>query len=156
MKLLVKTAFLSLLVGCTGGTQQSEEQIRMALAEQLQNIEEMTNQGHPPEHANKLYLEYFSANPSVLPHGGELLTGKEEIAAFYTEVFSAGKLISNAYKEPVIGISDHYAVRVYEGTAEIQPSNRRRAISYTNIYTDVMVREEGQWKIQWHSWVPAD
>ena len=66
-----------------------------------------------------------------------------------------GTLISNSYTEPAIGISEKYVVRVYEGTAEFQPSETEEIFRYTNVYTDILVYEDGDWRIQWHSWVPA-
>ena len=66
-----------------------------------------------------------------------------------------GTLISNSYEEPILGISDQYVVRTYEGTAEFQPSGDEEIFTYTNVYTDVLIYEDGDWKIQWHSWVPA-
>ena len=144
---------LSCIAGCATETAPDDEQIRAALIDQLHAIEAMTNQGYPPEKANALYLEYFSAQPMVLPFGGELLVGKEAIGEFYDRVFSMGKVISNAYTEPTIGIADGYVVRVYQGTAEFQPTGSDEVSSFTNLYTDVMVYEESGWKIQWHSWV---
>jgi hypothetical protein len=146
------------IVGCSGGSPPDESQIQEAVADQLQNIQAMTNQGHPPEKASALYLDYFSANPIVLPYGGKMLVGKDEVADFYAEVFSMGTIISNSYTNATIGIADEYVVRIYEGTAEFQPFGEEEIFSYTNVYTDVLVYEDGKWKIQWHSWVraPAD
>ena len=144
-----------MLVGCADSSVPDETHVREALVSQLQSIEEMTNQGYPPEKSNALYLDYFSANPIVLPYGGEILVGTEEVSEFYTDVFSMGTLISNAYGEPTIGISEGYVVRIYEGTAEFLPSGGDEVFTYTNVYTDILVYEDGEWKIQWHSWVPA-
>ena len=151
----VLAVILLLIVGCSDVSSPDENQIRAALAGQLRSIEEMTNQGHPPEKVSALYLEYFAADPIVLPYGGRTLVGVEEISDFYAKAFSMGTLISNSYEEPILGISDQYVVRTYEGTAEFQPSGDEEIFTYTNVYTDVLIYEDGDWKIQWHSWVPA-
>ena len=154
IKLIVAVILLS-IAGCFADSPPDESDIRAAVAGQLQDIEAMTNQGHAPEEMTALYLEYFSADPIVLPYGGETLDGTDEIADFYSRVFSIGTLINNAYAEPMIGISEGYVVRIYQGTAEIQPPDTEETVSYTNVYTDVLVYQDGDWKIQWHSWVPA-
>jgi len=115
----------------------------------------MTNQGHPPEKSTALYLEHFSTNPTVLPYGGQLLEGKDSISEFYLSVFSMGSVISNAYTEPTISISDGFAVRTYSGTVEFLPTGSEESLGFTNVYTDVLIQENATWKIDWHSWVPA-
>ena len=146
---------IMLIMACTESPPASRQQVRDVIAVQLSDIETMINEGHPAQVASALYLEFFSANPSVLPYGGELLKGQSEVKDFYTRVFSMGTLISNVYSAPTIEVADGFAVRTYEGTAEIQMMDGSEVLKYTNVYSDVLVPENGEWKIFWHSWVPA-
>jgi ketosteroid isomerase-like protein len=147
--------YLILLPGCSETPTPDYGEMREALANQLLDIEMMTNQGHLPDTMSAKYLEFFSSDPSVLPYSGDLLEGREAVSAFYSSVFSMGTLGSNSYTEPTIRITEGFAVRIYQGTAEIQLSGSEKPMRYTNVYTDVLVREDGVWKIDWHSWVPA-
>jgi hypothetical protein len=63
--------------------------------------------------------------------------------------------VSNLYTKPTIEVATGFAVRTYEGTAVIRLSESDDILSYTNVYTDVLAHENGEWKIVWHSWVPA-
>jgi len=147
--------YLIVLLGCSETPTPDYGQMREALANQLLDIEMMTNQGHPPEMMSARYLEFFSTDPSVLPYGGDLMEGREAVSAFYSSVFSMGTIVSISYTEPTIRITDGFAVRIYQGTAELQLSGSEEHLRYTNVYTDVLVRDDGVWKIDWHSWVPA-
>ena len=151
----VVVAVMILIVGCSESIPPDDSQIQAAIAGQLKDIETMTNQGHPTEKATVLYLEYFSSDPTVLPYGGHLLEGRHAVSDFYSSVFSMGTIISNSYTEPTISVSDGFAVRTYEGTAEFRPFESEDILSYTNVYTDVLVQENDAWRIDWHSWVPA-
>jgi len=151
----VIAAIVILMVGCSEPTPPDDSQIRAAVVGQLKNIETMTNQGYPMEKATALYLEYFSTDPTVLPYGGHLLEGRNAVSDFYSSVFSMGTVVSNYYTEPTISISDGFVVRTYEGTSEFRPSGGEDTLSYTNVYTDVLVRENDAWRIDWHSWAPV-
>jgi len=155
MRAIFFAVFVLLFVGCSKSSSPSEEQDREMIAGQLHEIEAMVNEGHAAEKSSSLYLNYFAVDPNVLPYGSQLLSGKAEVLDFYTKVFSIGTVVSNSYTEPTIEVAGEFAIRTYEGTAQIQLSESNDLISFTNVYTDVLVSENGEWKILWHSWVPA-
>lgn len=65
------------------------------------------------------------------------------------------KILSNRYDNPVIVVNGPMATRRYLGTAEFTVTGQEEILTAKNRYIDVLVKENGQWKTLWHSWIPV-
>jgi hypothetical protein len=85
-----------------------------------------------------------------LPYGAEFKRTVRGIGLL-RENFSMGAIVSNVYKESTIEVAHRIAERIYGGTAEIRLSDTDDLLKYTNVYSDVLIPENGEWKMLWHS-----
>lgn len=126
-----------------------------AIKAQLVEIAEMTLVARPTEEMTDLYLEYFAKEPTLLPAESDTLRGRAAIADFYNRAFQGIEILSNDYRDPVVVVDGDMAVRRYIGTAVFMIAGEPDPVTATNRYVDVLVKENGRWKILWHSWVPV-
>ncbi len=132
----------------------SEDEVEIIRA-QLHEIAWMSAEDRPVSEMADEYMTYFAADPTLLPPNSEPLAGREAIEEFYNSVFGGVRLISNQYFDEEIVVSGDMASRRYIGMAHLSfPGDASEVVSI-NRYVDVMVREDGEWKMLWHSWVPV-
>jgi len=127
-----------------------------AIMAQLIEIAEVSQSGLPMGEMTDRYLSYFAANPTLLPAGQAALTGREAIQDFYNGAFRDIVIESNIYRDPVVVVNGDMATRRYIGTAVLITADQPDPVSATNRYLDVLIKEGGEWKMLWHSWVPVD
>jgi len=127
-----------------------------AIMAQLTEIAEISQSGLSTVEMTDSYLSYFAANPTLLPAGQAALTGREAIQNFYNGAFRDVVIESNIYRDPVIVVNGEMATRRYIGTAVLKIADQPDPVSATNRYLDVLIKEDGEWKMLWHSWVPVD
>ena len=142
-----------LLFACTQfeNSETEAESIRAQLIE----IARMSALDRPTTEMTAEYLHYFSAEPTLLPAGGAAIHGRDAIARFYDSAFDGITIISNDYEQPVVIVNGSTAVRRYLGTAVFELQGDEEPEIARNRYIDVLVKEDGEWKMQWHSWVPV-
>lgn len=126
-----------------------------AIKAQLVEIAEMTQVARPTEELTDLYMAYFAKEATLLPAGSGALRGRAAIAGFYNRAFQGIEILSNDYRDPVVVVDGNMAVRRYIGTAVFMIADEPDPVTATNRYMDVLVKENGRWKILWHSWVPV-
>jgi ketosteroid isomerase-like protein len=149
-------ALLTIIVLCISCSQpkDSDNEIESIRA-QLLEIAEMSALDRPTAEMTSEYMTYFSKEPTLLPANGEAVHGQEGIAAFYNDVFDGIKILSNQYENPVIVVSDDMATRRYIGTAVFIIAGEEVRVTAKNRYVDILVKENGEWKMLWHSFVPV-
>ncbi|MEE8464493.1 MAG: DUF4440 domain-containing protein [Gammaproteobacteria bacterium] len=126
-----------------------------AIKAQLVEIAAMSQVARPTEEMTDLYMAYFAKEPTLLPAGSDALRGRAAIAEFYNHAFQGIEILSNDYRDPVVVVDGDMAVRRYIGKAVFMIAGEPDPVTATNRYVDVLVKENGRWKILWHSWVPV-
>jgi ketosteroid isomerase-like protein len=151
MKNIALLPTIILLLACTqvANSDSEVESIRRQLIE----IAEMSALDRPTTEMIEEYMRYFAAEPTLLPANGAAIYGREAIADFYNNVFNDITIISNKYEEPVILVNGLTATRRYLGTAKFEIVGKKGTVTAKNRYIDVLVKEGGEWKMLWHSWV---
>lgn len=148
---LVFASFL-LLVGTQVAASDAEvESIRTQLLE----IAAMSAADLPTTKMTEKYMHSFAEEPTLLPANGAAIRGRDAIAEFYNTAFDGIKILSNKYEEPVIVVNGSMATRRYLGTAVFRLADDNEPVTAKNRYLDVLVKESGEWKMLWHSWVPV-
>ena len=99
------------------------------------------------------YMKYFAAEPILVPDGHPAIQGREQVAGFYITVFESVRILSNTYEDPEIIVNGSRASRHYLGTAVFAIEGQQDPVTARNRYIDVLVRENGEWKMLMHSWV---
>ena len=153
MKNLVLLPTIILLLACTQ-VENSDTEIE-SIRTQLIEISEMSALDRPTTEMTEEYMQYFAAEPTLLPANGAAIYGREAIAHFYNNAFSDITIISNEYAESVIVVNGSTATRRYLGTAVFELAGEEEPLTAKNRYIDVLVKEGGEWKMLWHSWVPV-
>ena len=145
-------ALLTMIVLCAACSQpeDSDQEIESIRA-QLLEIANMSAIDRPTAETMNEYMTYFSEEPTLLPANGEAIHGREAIARFYIEAFSGIKILSNVYERPVIVVTGDMAIRRYIGTAVFIISGQEDPVTAKNRYIDLLVKENGDWKMLWHS-----
>jgi len=153
MKYLALVSICILMFACTdvGDTDTEIELIRAQLVE----IAEMSALDRATAEMTNEYLRYFAAEPTLQPADGDSIHGRDAIARFYNDAFENIKILSNTYKEPVITINGATAIRRYTGIAVFAVAGQSEQVTATNRYTDVLIKESGEWRMLLHSWVPV-
>ena len=152
MRNLALLSVCVLFLACTdvGDTDKEIELIRA----QLLDIAEMSARERPTSELTDEYLHYFAANPTLRPSDGDPIHGRDDIAHFYNDAFESIKILSNQYEDPVITVNGATALRRYTGTAVFAVVDQSEQVTAKNLYTDVLIKEGGEWKMLLHSWVP--
>jgi hypothetical protein len=129
-------ALLTIIVLCISCSQpkDSDNEIESIRA-QLLEIAEMSALDRPTAEMTSEYMTYFSKEPTLLLDGI--------------------KILSNQYENPVIVVSDDMATRRYIGTAVFIIAGEEVRVTAKNRYVDILVKENGEWKMLWHSFVPV-
>ena len=127
------------------------ERIRL----QLQEIATMSSGNIRGPEMIAQYMTYFSNEPTLLPPNMAAIQGRDAIADFYYGAFENITIISNVYVPEAIVVDGDFAIRRYEGTAVFRTSDDDEPRTANNRYVDALVREGGEWKMLWHSWVPV-
>jgi ketosteroid isomerase-like protein len=153
MKNSALLAMSILLLACTQGV-DSETEVESIHA-QLLAIAEMSALERPTAEMTDEYMHYFADEPTLLPANGEAIYGRDAIAGFYNDAFDGIRILSNKYEEPVIVVDGNLATRRYLGTAVFALADDEEPVTAKNRYLDVLVKENGEWKMLWHSWVPV-
>lgn len=122
---------------------------------QLVEIAELFTPERPAAEITAGYVSYFAEDATLLPANGEAVQGLNAIAEFYGNVFGGVSIVSNRYDDPVVVVDTALASRHYVGTAVFHVSGQESPITARNRYIDVLIKENGQWKMLWHSWVPV-
>ena len=135
----------------------SEREIEVIRA-QLHEIAWMSAEDRPIPEMTAEYMNYFAAEPTLLPPNQEAVVGREAIEDFYNRAFGGIRLISNQYFDEEIVVNGDMASRHYVGIAHLSfpgdPDDMTEIMSI-NRYMDVLVKEDGEWRMVWHSWVPV-
>ena len=148
---LLMTIVLCAACSQPGNSDKEVESIRAQLLE----IATMSALDRPTAETTNEYMTFFSEEPTLLPAAGAAIHGREAIARFYNDAFSSITILSNVYERPVIVVTGEMATRRYFGTAEFIISGQDDPVTAKNRYIDVLVKENGDWKMLWHSWVPV-
>ena len=122
---------------------------------QLHEIAWMSAEDRPVTEMTEEYMTYFAAEPTLLPPNSEPIVGRDAIAEFYNGAFGGIRLISNRYYDESIVVYGDMASRHYIGMAHLSFPGDASEVMSINRYIDVLVREDGEWKMVWHSWVPV-
>jgi ketosteroid isomerase-like protein len=142
-----------LLLACTQ-VEKSDTEVE-SIRTQLIEIAKMSALDRPTTEMVEEYMQYFAAEPTLLPANGAAIYGRDSIARFYNNAFDGITIISNKYEKPVIVVHGSTATRRYSGTAVFQLAGSSSPATAKNRYVDVLVKEGGEWKMLWHSWVPV-
>jgi ketosteroid isomerase-like protein len=134
----------------SAGEDFEADQIRFQLTE----IAMMTGSASSPDELIRRYMKYFSETPTLLPPDQGAIHGRAAITEFYRQGFHGMKIISNRYTDPVVVVEGGMAVRRYFGTGVVSIDDDPEHISFANRYVDILRKENGEWKMHWHSWVP--
>lgn len=153
MKNLAQLMIIVLCVSCSQ-PDVSDNEIE-SIRVQLLEIAQMSTLDRPTVELTNDYMAYFSEEPTLLPANGTAIHGREAIAGFYNEAFDGINILSNQYENPVIVVTGDMAARRYIGTAVFIISGQEDPVTAKNRYIDVLVKENGDWKMLWHSWVPV-
>lgn len=148
---LLLTVFMFLACTRVNDADTETESIRL----QLLAIAEMSMLDRPAVETTSEYMTYFASEPTLLPANGKAIYGREAIADFYNNAFDGIKILSNRYDNPVIVVNGSMATRRYLGTAVFQLPGQQEPVTAKNRYIDVLAKEDGEWKMLWHSWVPV-
>ncbi len=140
----------------TGAAYSAEEQVEIeAIREQILEIARVTSGQEAGVDVTSAYLGYFSREPVLrLPDGAEI-AGREAIDNFYRTAFDGFQMISNTYRDPGIEVRGSTATRTYIGEAVGIPPGADEPVTYRNRYYDELVKEDGEWKMQLHSFTPV-
>jgi ketosteroid isomerase-like protein len=155
MKNLAIVTTIVLCVACSQPNESDNAIEIESIRAQLLEIAEMSSVDRPIAELTDEYMTYFSKEPTLLPANGGAIHGQEAIAAFYNDVFDGIKILSNQYENPVIVVSDDMATRRYIGTAVFIIAGEADRVTAKNRYVDILVKENGEWKMLWHSFVPV-
>jgi ketosteroid isomerase-like protein len=152
MKNVALLPTIILLLACT----QVENAVSdvKSIRAQLMEIAEMSARDQPTAAMTDAYMKYFAAEPALLPANGKTIYGRAAIAHFYNDAFAGIKILSNRYEDPVIVVNGSFAARRYLGTAVSNISGQQNSVTARNRYIDVLVKEDDEWKVLWHLWVP--
>lgn len=153
MKNLALAPTIILLLACTQAENSASEV--ESIRTQLLEIAEMSARDRPTAEMTEEYMRYFAEEPTLLPANGDAIVGREAIVRFYNNAFDGIKIVSNKYEEPVILVQGSIATRRYLGTAVFNLAAQEEPVTARNRYIDVLVKENGEWKMLWHSWVPV-
>jgi ketosteroid isomerase-like protein len=153
MKNLMLLFICIVLFACTKASDPDTE--IQIIRTQLEEIAAMSALDRPTSELTNEYLRYFATEPTLQPADGDSIHGRDAIARFYNDAFENIKILSNTYKEPVIAINGETAIRRYTGIAVFAVAGQSEQVTATNRYTDVLIKESGDWKMQLHSWVPV-
>jgi len=148
---LLPTIFL--LLACTK-VENSDAEVEL-IRKQLTEIAEMSALDRPTTETTEEYMQYFAAEPTLLPANSAAIYGREAIARYYNNAFDDITIISNRYEEPVVVVNGSTATRRYLGTAVFELAGEEEPLTAKNRYIDVLVKEGDEWKMLWHSWVPV-
>ncbi|MDJ0909586.1 MAG: DUF4440 domain-containing protein [Woeseiaceae bacterium] len=146
------TLLAALCLGTSVFASESEVEIIRA---QLHEIAWMSAKDRPVPEMAEEYMTYFSAEPTLLPPNSEAIVGRDSIEEFYTGAFGGVRLISNRYYDEEIVVIGDMASRHYFGTAHLSFPGDASEVMSINRYVDVLVKEDGEWRMAWHSWVPV-
>ena len=122
---------------------------------QLLEIAAISGPDRPVSESTEEYLSYFSEDPTLLPPNAEAINGRDAITRFYNDVFDGIKILSNKYENAVIVVDGHTATRRYLGTATFLLADDEEPVTAKTRYIDVLTKENGEWRMLWHSWVPV-
>jgi ketosteroid isomerase-like protein len=153
MKNLALLFICIVMIACTKASDPNSE--IQTIRTQLEEIAAMSALDRPTSEMTDEYLRYFATEPTLQPADGDSIHGRDAIARFYNEAFENIKIISNTYNEPVIAINGATAVRRYTGKAVFAVGGQSAQVTATNHYTDVLIKEGGEWRMLLHSWVPV-
>lgn len=153
MKNCALLAMSILLLACPQGV-GAETEIE-SIHGQLLAITRMSVLDQSTAETTNQYMHYFADEPTLLPANGKAIVGRDAIADFYNEAFADIRILSNKYEDPVIVVDGAMATRRYLGTAIFVLADNEAPITAKNRYLDVLVKENGEWKMLWHSWVPV-
>lgn len=153
MKNIALLSTFALLLACT---QAEKSDIAVeSIRGQLMEIAEMSALNRPTAEMTEEYMRYFAAEPTLLPANGAAIFGREAVAGFYNNAFNDIKIVSNKYEDVVIVVNGSIATRRYLGTAVFEISGEEELVIAKNRYVDILIKEGGEWKMLWHSWVPV-
>lgn len=153
MKNLAILTTLGLCIACSQPDSSDNE--AESIRAQLLKIAGMSSVDRPTKEMTEEYMMYFSEEPTLLPANGTAIHGREAIADFYNAAFDGITLLSNKYERPVIVVTGDMATRRYIGTAVFIVAGQEEPITDKKRYIDVLLKENGDWKMLWHSWVPV-
>ncbi len=143
--------FLALLLSASAAFAGDIEDLEA----QLHEIAALTVSGLPADESMERYVGYFSEDAVLLPAGRDPIEGKVAILEFYVTGFEGAELLTNEYSEIVTIVDGDFAVRRYKGIAAARFAPASDPAYYTNRYLDVLRKDNGEWKIVWHSFVPV-
>jgi hypothetical protein len=101
------------------------------------------------------HLRFFAAAPTILPFDDDAIDGIVDVTNFYHRAYEDFEIVSNTYRDLVIVIHGDLATRRFVGTGVFRVSGQPEQIAGTSRYLDVLIKENDQWKILLHSWVPV-
>ena len=153
LALILATFAACQLAGCSVETPPGPEED--AITAQLLEIAAMSRSALPTTEMTDRYLHYFAAEPTLLPADRAAIIGRDAIADFYNGVFKDIEILDNEYREPVVVVRGDTATRRYLGTAVFRVPGEEAPVTATNRYLDLLVKENGEWKMLWHAWVPV-
>jgi len=153
MKILALLPVFIVLFACNKASEPDAE--IQTIRTQLEEIAAMSALDRPTSALTSEYLRYFATEPTLQPADGDSIHGRDAIARFYNDAFENIKIISNTYKEPEIAINGATAIRRYTGIAVFAVTGQSEQVTAANRYTDVLIKESGEWKMLLHSWVPV-
>ena len=146
----------TLLLACQQVSDSRAEADFAEIKSQLDDIEEnFLNTEVSIAAQIKKYLEFFVADPVLLPPGEDAVQGYDAALAYYTEGFEGGTVLDVDFQTPDILLDGDMAVRRYIGSSEIMFDSG--PYSSYNRYIDILQRQpDGEWLTVWHTWTPMD
>lgn len=151
---LISTACL-VVQGCAHDIRSPSSSESEAITTQLIEIYNIPYSGHSTDEMADNHLRFFAETPTILPANQAAIVGHKPVADFYYGAYQGIEFVSNTYRDLVIVVHGDMATRRFIGTGIFRIAGQLDPVAANNRYLDVMVREDDEWKILLHSWVPV-
>jgi hypothetical protein len=151
---LILTACLA-IQGCANDIRSPLSLESELIAAQLIEIYNIPYSGLSTDEMADNHLRFFAEIPTILPANQAAIIGREPVADFYYGAYQGIEFVSNTYRDLVIVIHGDMATRRFIGTGIFRIAGQPDSVAANNRYLDVLVKEDDEWKILLHSWVPV-
>lgn len=126
-----------------------------SISAQLTEIYDISQAGLSADEMADNHLRFFAETPTLLPASQAAIVGYEAVADFYYGAYQEIEFVSNTYRDLAIAVHGDTATRRYIGTGVFRIANQPNSVAATIRYLDVLIKEDDEWKILLHSWVPV-
>jgi ketosteroid isomerase-like protein len=141
--------------GCANDNRSPSSSDSEAITTQLIEIYNIPYSGLSTDEMADNHLRFFAKDPTILPPNQSAIVGYQPIADLYYGAYQEIEFVSNTYRDLEIVVHGDMATRRFIGTGVFRIAGQPDPVTSKNRYLDVLVREDDEWKILLHSWVPV-